>query len=221
MSKSKSKISLENAQLIFAQRSQKLDYGIPFSKFVTEAYQGVPAKYGTAIAKKIATDFDGLLKTTKASENNGDVVNNAGLAFEIKSSFANAKKLFNLTHLRGHFQDFEFYIICLISTPDFTPRFYCVHKSILQNNSELKITAMNGNKISNAQNSNIDKRVTFHSDNVEKLFGQYNVLGGTQYSDLEFYILKRNGLKYRKDISHGKYFKPSKRREVRREAQQD
>lgn len=214
---SKKRSSLKRAQDTYYARGKKIDFTLPFQKFIEEVYETHPGRYGTAIAKKILLDLEGLLVSIKASLNNGDASDNKGIVFEIKTSFESIMDLFNLTHLRGHYQNFDYYIICLITTPEFIPRFYCIHKTVIQNNIDFKLSSMDGNKISNAENKNVDKRFTFHRSQVDNLIARYNVLGGTEYSDLEFFLLKRNGMKYRKGLSNGKYFKSTKRKVATRE----
>jgi hypothetical protein len=119
------------------------------------------------------------------SLNLGDI-SFSGKNAEIKVSFLSQDKTYCLTHIRM-WQEFDMYLFCLIDCDNnFTPEFYLIDKFIIDN---VKMGPMNGTKLSNIKNKNVELRVTIRKGGDSyNMFKRFNKLNGTTLSDLKLYI---------------------------------
>lgn len=172
--------SLQLAKEKFLQTND-VDYGMSFNDFIIDCYLRLkPCSYGARIQAKIAKDLS--VSTIPASLNNGDV-ELGSKSGEIKVSYLDKKRSYNLTHLRM-WQKFNFYLFCFIDCEnDFTSEFYLLDKYVLDS---IRKTPMNGTKESNGDNTNIEMRSTVKKDgDIHKLLKKQNKLSGTSFNDLK------------------------------------
>ena len=163
------------------EESNDVDFNLGLIEFLCDCYTRLkPCSYGSRIQAKIIKNLN--LISLSPSLNIGDVAIGKKNG-EIKSSFLDKKKCYNLTHLRM-WQQFQYYVFCFIDCEnDFTPEFYVLDKYVL---NSVKMTPMNGTKESNSENTNIELRTTVKKNGeTHKLFKKKNKLSGTSFEDLK------------------------------------
>ena len=163
-----------------------VDFNLDFNNFICQCYIKLkPCSYGTRIEQKIVKELG--CEVNNASLNIGDI-SFLGKNSEVKVSFLSQSKTYNVTHIRM-WQKFHMYLFCFIDCDNnFTPEFYLIDKYIL---NKVKMTPMNGTKLSNSENNNIELRTTIKKGgDIHKLLKQSNRLSGTTLEDLKFYICK-------------------------------
>ena len=161
--------------------SNDVDFNLTLNEFLCDCYVRLkPCSYGSRIQAKIIKDLN--LTSISPSLNIGDVAMGKKNG-EIKASYLDKKKSYNLTHLRM-WQKFQYYVFCFIDCEnDFTPEFYVLDKYVL---NLVKMTPMNGTKESNSENTNIELRATVKKNGeTHKLFKKNNKLSGTSFEDLK------------------------------------
>lgn len=166
--------------------SKDVDYSLSFNDFVMDSYSRLnPCSYGMRIASKICIDNN--LPQVSSREGKGDCMIGEKYS-EIKISFLSQKNDYNITHIRP-WQKFSTYIICFVDCAnDFNPSFMVINKFEL---NKLNLGAMSNTKEANADNHNIELRITIRNNSKEHDFLlKNNLLSGTNYSDLKNYIKK-------------------------------
>jgi hypothetical protein len=166
------------------KQGNNVDFGLTFNEFICQCYIKLkPCSYGMRIERKIMDEVGG--KSNSPSLNLGDI-SFLGKNAEIKVSFLSQTNTYSLTHIRM-WQEFDMYLFCLIDCDNnFTPEFYLIDKFIM---GDVKMGPMNGTKLSNTKNKNIELRVTIKKGgDVYSMFKRFNKLNGTTLLDLKSFI---------------------------------
>lgn len=167
------------------------EYYLPIEDFLMISYTRCePNVYGNRFVKKLMVDLPELCIVPKKMDL-GDVTISNKKYFECKISYGD-KSGYNLRNIRSY-QNFDYFIICFVdSYNDFKPKFYCVEKWVITDNSEISICNMHGTINANKKNTNILKSVTIRKEDVTYILGNNNLLKGTTYKNL-LAFLKKNG----------------------------
>lgn len=165
-------------------RDKNIDISLDFTEYVCACYVNLnPCSYGKKIENKIKSHIN--VVDVKPKHNIGDFKYGDKYG-EIKVTFLSAEKIYHITHIRS-WQKFDFYLLCMIDCDnDFISNFYLIPKYVID---KLPLTPMNGTKYSNADNKNVEYRVSFKKDSPQhKILMRYNLLENSSINSLKKYF---------------------------------
>ena len=198
------------------------DYNLPIDEFLMTLYSSCdPQAYGKQFPKKLLKDVGtklnlfempdkidegdlGLIFPTYSpwefcegrNINTPDGKKNINvykkITFEAKLSYLNRKEKYGIRQIRLY-QDFDFFILCFVDCKDdFLPQFTCVKQNTIE--QLFTLTPMNGTKKANEKNGNVPYSATVSkgSEQMDLLFGEYNLLNGTTYNHLLNFLSQKN-----------------------------
>lgn len=178
---------LERCKLSYEWRDQEIPKGITFDSHVIKSLLRNPSSYGTQISNKIIESCETLVRKSKPSlnESGNCIILKTGEAIEIKTSFESKKGLHRITHIRPYEKN-KFLLMVFVSRESLTYRMYLIPANLI--GKLFKLTAMNGTKLVNMVNKNVNMATTIKSEDVDKIFSECNVLKGTTIRNFNSFI---------------------------------
>lgn len=181
----KTKKAQEKINNIFKEK----DFLLPIQEFLMKSYETcTPNKYGYLFPKKIFKDCMGKINEMSPLLDRGDLHIRRELFFEAKISYRGLTGKYNIVNIRP-WQKLDYYVLCFVDTQDnFKPRFYCVPKDAVTDNSKINLNGMNNTKEINKHNKYVGMRTTIDSLDIEWVFKEHNLLKSTSYKSLMSFI---------------------------------
>jgi hypothetical protein len=162
----------------------------PIQQYIMETYTRCsPNMYGSLFPKKIMRDLGEFLKGVPSSINRGDCHVNYLAFFEFKISYKSKdEESFSITNIRD-WQEFDYFVLCFVDPEkNFRSRFYCVEKTVITDNSEIRLGGMNNTADINLENKHVGKRTSIIADDLEWILNKHNLLKTTKYTSLISFI---------------------------------